>query len=177
MNLERSNTGVDDGARIEQLLAKHDIHHVMLTYLRGIDRLDPDLIEFAYHPDAVEDHSGYELQGAGIGKTLVPLVRDLFTSTFHMLGNHVIEIDGDIAYSEAYVLSYTTAADETGDYLRIRALRYVDQFQQRDGHWKIARRRLIREWDQIDRNQARPKDRPYQMAERNRRDISYERVL
>ena len=176
MNLGQSDTGVGDGNRIEQLLAKRDIHDVMLTYLRGTDRLDPDLIDFAYHPDAIDDHGGYELRGAGIGKILVPLVKDLFTSTFHLLGNHLIELDGDIAYSEAYVLGYYTAVDSEGEYLLIRALRYIDQFERRNGQWKIARRRLIREWDRIDRNQERPEDRPYQAAERSTRDISYERA-
>ncbi|MBU8808170.1 nuclear transport factor 2 family protein [Mycolicibacterium goodii] len=175
MTIEQSKTAAVEANRVDQLLAKREIHDVMLAYLRGADRLDADLIEFAYHPDAVDDHGGYEFRGRGIGKALVPLLRDLFTSTFHFLGNHHIELDGTVAYSEAYVLGYYTAVDDKGDYLLIRALRYIDEFSLHDGRWKIARRRIIREWDRIDRNQERPEDRPYQVAKRNRHDISYER--
>jgi len=161
---------------VVELLDKQAVHEVMLRYLRGVDRLDPDLIQSAYHPDAEDDHGGKFFSGAGIGEAIVPLVAELFASTVHLLGNHLVDLQGDVAYSESYVLGYYTAVDEQGDYILVRALRYVDELVKTAGEWKIKRRRLIREWDRIDRNQERPPDRAYIEPRRSRADISYDRA-
>ena len=41
---------------LDDLLAKHEIHEVMMRYCRGVNRLDPELVKSCYHPDALEDH-------------------------------------------------------------------------------------------------------------------------
>ncbi|MER2157629.1 nuclear transport factor 2 family protein, partial [Rhodococcus sp. (in: high G+C Gram-positive bacteria)] len=38
---------------LQDLIDKQAIREVVLTYCRGIDRLDFDLVRSAYHPDAI----------------------------------------------------------------------------------------------------------------------------
>ena len=43
---------------LQALLDKKAIEEVLLGFLRGCDRADPDLVERAYWPDGWEDHGG-----------------------------------------------------------------------------------------------------------------------
>ncbi len=45
---------------LQDLIDKQAIREVVLTYCRGIDRLDFDLVRSAYHPDAIDHHTGFD---------------------------------------------------------------------------------------------------------------------
>ncbi len=58
------------------LLARQEIHDVVLRYCRGVDRLDLDLVRDCYHPGALDHHTGFDgtvaeyvpwVQAAGAG--------------------------------------------------------------------------------------------------------------
>ena len=162
---------------IEALVAKQEIHEALLRYLRGVDRCDAELICSAFHPDAVDEHAEAVWTGTNVGENIVARVRQSFTSTFHVIGNQLIEIDGDTAHSETYVVCYLGGDDNRGEFMLTRALRYIDQFELRDRTWKIGYRKVIREWDRIDRVTEKPENRPYFDPERSHDDLSYRRPL
>jgi hypothetical protein len=162
---------------IETLVAKHEIHEALLRYLRGVDRCDAELIRSAFHPDAVDEHAGEVWTGTTVGEKVVARVRKDYTGTLHVIGNQLIEIDGDTAHSETYVVCYLSCNDNRGEFIVTRLLRYVDQFELRDRTWKIVYRKVIREWDRIDRLTERPEYRAYFDPERSHDDLSYLRPL
>ena len=61
---------------------------------RGIDRCDADLVRAVFHPDATDDHGMYK----GTAADFVPWVMEVLAGmrrTQHMIGNVLIEVDGD----------------------------------------------------------------------------------
>ncbi len=127
------------------------IDDALRSYCRGIDRLHAPSIERAFHPGAV-------LEGYGSGEPttieeFVPRVLDALRSKFavtqHRLSNVTIELDGDRALVESYVLAYHVAVHDAGRTLITFNGRYVDDVEGRDGDWRIVRRRLRMDWSDI----------------------------
>src|SRR5689334_19895226 len=92
--------------RLRVLLDKDEIRDLLLRYCRGIDRGDVELVDQAYHPDAVDDHGEYLLAGKDVGAFFVNMRKGgpRFSST-HLLGNALIEVEGDRAYAESYFVA------------------------------------------------------------------------
>jgi hypothetical protein len=131
--------------RLRELCDKEEIHEVLLRYARGIDRRDRDLILASFHPDATV--------GAGTGEELAEYMLRLAPEDpcyTHYICNQLIELDGDKAYSETYFISIWEL-EYQGDWsTRFRGGRYIDQFERRDGVWKIAHRDAVDDWDRLD---------------------------
>lgn len=68
----------------------------------------------------------------------------------HFLGNVLIEVEGNIAFAESYVLAFRTFSRDGQPYNRTRALRFVDRFERRDGQWRISERVAVDEWNRVD---------------------------
>lgn len=166
--------GIDERA-IDELLAKQQIHEVLLRYCRGLDRLDGDLILSCYHPDATDDHGLFNGSGADFVPYALPHLATM-RWTSHNVISSLIEIQGDVAASECYIVVYHRMPSRSGtDTDHIVGLRYVDRFERRnDGPWLIAHRQLVYDWSRID-----PVDREWEFGEafsvgaRDRSDASY----
>jgi 3-phenylpropionate/cinnamic acid dioxygenase small subunit len=139
--------------RVAELLAKQDIREVLYRYCRGVDRRDYAMIRACYHPDAVDNHGEYlgDVDGfvAHVESNL-----GRFERTMHFLGNILVELDDDgtRARSEAYAIAYhrLPARREKPERDFVVGLRYVDDFETRDGEWRIANRVCAFEWSRID---------------------------
>jgi ketosteroid isomerase-like protein len=135
--------------QLERLLAKEQITDALLGYARGVDRLDLEQIRQTFHPDAVADY-GAMFQGTGaefadfIGQVHPPME----THTHH-LSNISIQVDGDRAGSECYVIVRTRTVAEDGTKRDTSAYgRYIDRWERRDGTWRIAHRRYLHSLDE-----------------------------
>ena len=58
-----------------------------------------------------------------------------------------MEFEGEVARSEAYIISYHRVERDGKDYDWLWSGRYVDRFERRAGVWKIANRLLIHDWN------------------------------
>jgi ketosteroid isomerase-like protein len=133
------NTAHPD-ARIQELLDKDAIRDVLARYVRGIDRYDLDLVRSVFHPDAIESHGPFQ----GLSHEWIDTFDPEEFQTVerhHQLGQSIIELHGDIAYSETYVI-LARGHEHGGEEPNLVLLhgRYVDKLERRDGEWKIARR-------------------------------------
>jgi 3-phenylpropionate/cinnamic acid dioxygenase small subunit len=133
--------------RVQELLDKQEIQEVVYRFARGVDRHDWDLVRSCYHDGALDNHGPFK----GPVEEYVPWVADalpqLAEMTMHFIGNVLVEVDGDSAQSEAYVIGYHRYRRDDGsrwDWLG--GGRYVDHFERRDGAWRIAERVLAWEW-------------------------------
>lgn len=160
-------------AQLENLVIRQAIHDAHMRYFRGVDRCDSSLINSAFHADAILKYGPNQVRGDAVGQWLVERMRP-FTATLHASANEHVEIDGDVAFSETYSINQHLGSDHDGEFILERAIRYVDQFYPREGHWKIAHRTVICEWDRVDRI-TRSSLPPFQPALRSREDVSYER--
>jgi 3-phenylpropionate/cinnamic acid dioxygenase small subunit len=133
--------------KMRAVIDKQEIHEVLLRYCRGVDRRDLDLVLSCFHEDATLDYGAMK----GPPTILVPAVGTASSATStHFLGNVLTETDGDVAFSEAYFLSFQTIDREGRSCTRIRAGRLLDRLERRASVWKIAERTLVDDWSRID---------------------------
>jgi hypothetical protein len=127
------------------------IRRVLFAYCRGVDRRDYALVRSCYHDGATDDHGKYR----GPVEGYIAFLRaelERFTRTMHFVGNVIVDVTGDTAWSEAYTIAFhrlaPAAANQESDY--VSGLRYVDRHTRREGQWRIAERRCVYEWSRVD---------------------------
>lgn len=92
--------------------------------------------------------------------TVVELVAS-FSVTYHVMANHVVELDGDTATASTYGLTHHLGDAPDGDGLRdtLMLLRYDDDLRREGGAWRFVERRIARQWtDYVEAEKARLAD-------------------
>ncbi|MTB88965.1 nuclear transport factor 2 family protein [Aeromicrobium senzhongii] len=121
----------------------------MYSYARGTDRCDPDLIADAYHEDAWDDHGNFRGGRDVVVDTIVGRGAAARASMHH-LGNVLIELLGDTAHVETYFMACQDLEIDGARFTRMRAGRYLDRFERRDGRWRVAHRTVVDDWSRLD---------------------------
>ena len=80
----------------------------------------------------------------------LPSLGKRFVSTQHRLSNVSVQLTGETARVEAYVLAFHVEAGDAGRRLHTFAGRYIDSFETRGGRWKIAQRVLRNDWSTVE---------------------------
>jgi hypothetical protein len=140
----------DSKDALEMLLHIHRIKELQLRYCRGIDRLDEELVRSAFHPDSTAEYGNFKGNGWDFAKQVIPRLRKSYKATMHYVTNHRIEVRGESAFSETYLLACHRLEREDADYDEIVGGRYVDRLEFRDGEWKIVHRVLVHDWSRTD---------------------------
>jgi hypothetical protein len=132
-----------DPAALQRLLDRQAIEDCVLRYTRGVDRGDEGLIRSAYHPDASENHAGYEAELERIVPFLFK-VHARYSGYQHYVTDIAVEIDGDTADADSYWFC-VLRQDDRGE-LMLSGGRYADRMERRDGEWRIVRREVSIIW-------------------------------
>ena len=112
------------------LVDREAIRDCLARYCRGVDRFDAYLLRSVYWPDAIDDHGDFK----GPASEFIPHVLKGLragSGNFHSISNVLIELDGDVAYSEAYVTSWHPITRDGVPANWIFAGRYFDRFERR----------------------------------------------
>lgn len=134
---------------IAQLVAERDIRKAVNSYMRGQDRLLPELQMSAFHSDAWVDCGLF----AGSAAEFVDFAQGFLAQCDgcqHMIGQVDLEIDGDSARGEVYFLAQHRITEDGQKKDLFVAGRYQDEYQCRDGRWAITRRKEIVDWARTD---------------------------
>jgi len=132
---------------IESLLAKQDISDVMMRYARGVDRADEAMLRSCYWDDAIEEHgSTYSGPAQDYIGAAIPRIAKMGVMAHYVCNSHV-ELDGDVAHVESYVLTFARFAKDGEDWDTLTGGRTVDRFECRGGEWRIAHRRAVFDWN------------------------------
>jgi SnoaL-like domain len=129
---------------IHVLAAKDAIRETLYLYCVGSDRMDTEMVESVFHPDAKLNYGYFEGGPTDLTDFSAKFLRR-FTCTHHSLTNVLIRVDGDAANA----LSYITALHVNGKrkdgsaYDMIGYGRYIDLFERRAGSWRIAKRTVV----------------------------------
>ena len=132
---------------VAELLARAQIHDTLLRYCRGLDRVDMGLVRSAFHEDAwIDFPESLHVGGAEGFFEFLTAEMPRFVKTMHLIANSKIDFDGPhIAHVETYLNADHFGSDKhqwAGQHVKLWA-RYLDRFEERDGVWLIARRRLV----------------------------------
>lgn len=129
---------------VAELQDRQAIHDCLMTYSRGIDRLDRELLLSVYHDDAIDDHGVF----VGTPEAFVDWAFAMHTSTHlshqHCILNYTVDLDGDVAHTESYYMF--AGLNREGQPLTMSGGRYLDRLEKRDGRWAIAARVCVRDW-------------------------------
>ncbi|MGI9604414.1 MAG: nuclear transport factor 2 family protein [Acidimicrobiales bacterium] len=137
---------------LDLLLAEREVRRRLLDYCRGVDTCDAALLQSVYHPDSTDDHGTFVGNGHDFVAAVVPVLRKRYVATQHTIGGTVFDwLDEHAVITETYVQAQHLGHDDNGQYLEWFAGVYLDRFEQRDGQWRIADRRLLRTWDKVER--------------------------
>lgn len=131
-------------SEVADLRDRQKIKEVYVNYGRGIDRLDEQSYRKAFWPDArigygttesitPDDHWNVHMQKWHKGS---------LKSWGHFLGNESIDIDGDTAHVEIYVVAMPMSKDEAAPGI-LWGGRYVDRLTRKNGEWRISAREYV----------------------------------
>jgi SnoaL-like domain len=143
-------TSLED-QELRDLLDQHQIRALIYRYCRAVDRRQYQDLRACYHPEATDHHGDFY---GTVDEFVAYVERGLqaYEATMHFVGNLAVEVTGDAARSEAYVLAlaHLAATDDRPARDNTVALRYVDDLERRDGEWRILRRVCVYEWTRTD---------------------------
>lgn len=161
----------DLDAKLRELIDRQEIEQVLKLYCRAIDRCDIELLKSIYHPDGTDDHGSFSGNAHEFAEFIIPALREGILDGMHTVTHCTIDVDGDFATSESYYWAYQIAhggeeaviayfgedyaarckADGTIDLKHDYYCggRYIDLFERRNGEWKILRRKITNEWNDI----------------------------
>lgn len=144
----------DEATRLQSQLAvlldKQAVYEVLLGIARGVDRYDPELLSACIHEDALLDMGGETAIAGGTFAAAMKPPAAPPIGRMHLVANPVISVSGDEASCESYIVSCQELSQGEGSETRLRAGRYLDRFERRDGIWKLIHRTMVDEWARTD---------------------------
>jgi hypothetical protein len=126
------------------LVDRQAILDCLMSYSRGVDRLDRELIRSAYHPDAIDDHGMFVGDRDEFAEWVIAMHSGTHLSHQHCLFNHSCDLRGTVAHTETYYMF--VGMNREGPPFVMSGGRYVDRFEKRAGRWAIAARMCVRDW-------------------------------
>jgi hypothetical protein len=154
--------------KLQSLVDRAEIEHVLHMYCRAIDRLDKELLKSVYHPDGTDDHGSFTGNAHEFADRIMVDLKALIIDGMHTVTHCAIDVQGNWATAESYYHAYQlcpggrekvaaffgeryaakAARDGTldGPHDYFCGGRYIDLFEKRNGVWKILRRKITNEW-------------------------------
>lgn len=135
-----------DAAPADALKSKQKIAELTAAYCRGVDKADAELLKSIFHDDSRVDSGAFNGNGQKFATEICAILRSVFSQTYHSITRQTIEVDGDQAIGETYVMAVATMLENENYAEILTGGRYIDRFERRHGEWKILERRFICDW-------------------------------
>lgn len=169
---EETNMSLSDDLRagLEGALARNAIHDLIMLQARAIDRGDEGLLSGLWHEGATVDLGFFTGSAEEFCPFIISATAGMKRMT-HTVANEHIEVRGNDALAESYVVAFTTLEETAGEAVdEITAGRYLDRFALRDGTWKFTERRFIKDFSMRQPAQPEsPEDMTAQLTLRGKR--------
>jgi len=133
--------------QLDTLMSREQINEVLLDYARSNDRFDADMFRSCFWPESTHKHGRFDGTSADfIGFALKILTPIKYAC--HHITNISIEIAGERAMSECYYFAHhrRERKDGGGEEDAFFQGRYLDNFERRNGVWKIIHRRGLSDY-------------------------------
>jgi ketosteroid isomerase-like protein len=134
-----------DLSELIALVEKERIRELLARWSRASDRADDQALADCYLDESVDSHGAF--LGTGREFSERPLRHSAANiATTHILGQSIIDLDGDRAYCETYFLC-PEVRDIGGELITIQIVgRYLDVVRKVAGRWRIESRRVVLDW-------------------------------
>lgn len=148
------------------------IMHVLGLYARGVDRCDLATLQSVWAQGATADFGSGPGDARAWAEATVAALGGMLR-TQHLLGQMLIEVEGDTGTAETYCHAYHEVPGPDGPVEIVVGGRYLDRLVRTPQGWRIAHRRYVMDWnrnlastaqwhgplyDQLDRLGARSPD-------------------
>lgn len=125
---------------LDVLLAEREITRALVRIARAMDDRDWAALDDLVCADATANLGTGELAGREAIVASIRSFLDECGATQHLLGNVIVDVDGDVATSRAYVSDLHVGAGDRSD-LTFRTLGdYHDEWVRVGGVWQLRRR-------------------------------------
>jgi|SRR6185437_3440798 len=124
-------------ARVQRLEAVEEIRQLVSRYALALDSRNVEALAALFVED-VDVHGGAKGREALAEWFNGPVLRQGYTTTFHLIGNHVIDFTDD---DHATGRLYCRPEHEVGDLWVIMPVVYEDRYERQAGHWYFRSRR------------------------------------
>lgn len=187
--MPRDRSSMTPDEKLQLLFDEKEIADIQYRVARAIRLADVELMVACYHPGAFDHHAPFSEETIEEkAKSFREKCLKQGELMHYVIQNLLIEIDGDVAHTEAIVWSMKLLHEhsDTGEQMgRLSGARYLDRLERREGRWAIAERWFVPEWGffQSIPPQTKPvgayvppsewKSQPLKGA-RDRTDISYQ---
>jgi SnoaL-like domain len=131
-----------DQIALDAALSRAAIHDLSMAYCRGVDRADIEILGSIFWEDSTVISGVINGDGATFAREIVDYVRANLDYCFHSVANEWVEVKGDHAVGEHYVIANQTANGQD----TMTGGRYIDSYERRGGVWKILSRTFVLDW-------------------------------
>ena len=140
---EKDTPAMTTDAALADALSREAILRLVSAYCRGVDRGDADLLASLFWADASVVSGVVNGTGGEFAQGIVAFVTAHLEASFHSVANAWIEVSGDHAVGEHYVIAHARGEG----FSTLTGGRYVDRYERRGGEWRIASRTFICDWN------------------------------
>jgi 3-phenylpropionate/cinnamic acid dioxygenase small subunit len=133
---------------VQELWDRDRIKALPVTYARGVDRRDWDLVRSCFTDDCF-------VEGSRAAAPIEEYLADLrpgveqFPTTMHFMGNQLVDVAADEGQVETYAVAFHWAAAQAGaddPANLVVGVRYHDSVVRTGAGWLIARRHVDPDW-------------------------------
>jgi len=134
-----------------------ELNRLAYRYAAAVDALDeaaflevfhPDARLRVYHPEAEEPF--VDLDGHGQIANVLPLMREMYRRTAHLMTNHLVDLDGERGGGTLLCTARHLMKDPNDVNVLVVVIRYVDRYERRAGGWRISDRQIRFLWSERD---------------------------
>ena len=146
---------------LQDLLDRAEIGDLLARYSTALDNRDWALLGSVFVPDALCDYGALG-NPHGLDE-ITSLIRGTIgdlDATQHLVGNVVVEVRGDEATADCYLISQHIRRDTPGGDHYFLGGRYHDRVVRTPAGWRIAHRTLHRMWTTGNRDVVRRPNAP-----------------
>ena len=132
--------------QIHQLEEKQKIVDLTIAYTWIIDHGPRERLREIFTEDAVFIIDTRHLNGIDEIRGKIERTLGGLSASQHIVSNHQVSIDGDIATSRCYLHAQHTLNGTEGGDNYVMAGRYIDKLIRSGDEWRINKRQLILDW-------------------------------
>lgn len=135
-------------AVVQALQDRQDIGDLLTRYGMALDSHDWTSLRTCFLPDAVADYGALEGRNEGIDEIIAACHRALvgLDSSQHLIGNVVVDFDGDQARATCYLHAQHYLVSASGVNTFVVAGTYRDEIVRTPDGWRIRHRALETTW-------------------------------